>query len=289
MTKTIILLLLLTGTLFANSTQKVSLQLHWKHQFEFAGYYMAKERGFYEDVGLDVDIKEFDFGIDIADDVHQGKSTFGLSYASVVLEKSKGKDIVLLSAILQVSPHILVSLKSSPIKSIKDFKDKRIMINKSASHSASFISMLQANGISLSDMEPLEESFNINDLIDGKTDIFTAFTSNEIYVLEKRNIEHRVWDPKDYGFEFYDGILFTSNDMMKNNSLMVDNFTKASLKGWKYAYEHIDETVDLILKKYNTQNKTRDALLYEANALKKLTYYKNTEIGEIDKIRYREL
>ena len=59
-----------------NNNQKVSLQVNWKYQFEFAGFIAAKEKGFYNDIGLDVDIKEFDFGINVLDDVKSGKSTF---------------------------------------------------------------------------------------------------------------------------------------------------------------------------------------------------------------------
>ena len=112
-----LLFILVTNLFSQDIKQKVSVQLLWKHQFEFAGYYMAKEKGFYDDAGLDVDIKEFNFGINIIDDVEKGKTTFGISYPNIILEKSAGKGLILLNAILQSSPHILVSLKSSGIKS----------------------------------------------------------------------------------------------------------------------------------------------------------------------------
>merc|ERR1712065_8946 len=83
----------------AKDLQKISLQLQWKHQFEFAGYYMAKEKGFYKKANLDLDIKEFDFGINVTDDVIKGKSTYGVNYPSIILERSKQKEIILLSAI----------------------------------------------------------------------------------------------------------------------------------------------------------------------------------------------
>jgi len=134
--KILLVLSIVTTTIYAtNTNKKISLQLLWKHQFEFAGFYIAKEKGFYKDVGIDVEIKEFDFGINIIDDVSKGKSTFGLSYPTVILEKSNGADVVLLNAILQSSPHILVSLKSSNIETIKDFKNKKVT---SSQHSSSF-------------------------------------------------------------------------------------------------------------------------------------------------------
>ena len=65
----------------------------------------------------------------------------------------------------------------------------------------------------------------------------------------------------------------------------MDRFKKASLKGWKYAFDNINETVNLIHQKYNIQNKTKETLLYEANVLKKLAYKNTNELGKIDKYR----
>jgi len=56
-----------------------------------------------------------------------------------------------------------------------------------------------------------------------------------------------VWDPKKYGFDFYDDILFTSQKELDNHPQRVENFNNASLMGWKYAFSHIKETVNLIL------------------------------------------
>ena len=84
--------------------EKVVLQLKWHHQFQFAGYYMAKEKGFYKDAGLDVEIKEYNSNIiDIVDEVINGTSTYGIGRSSLIVDKSKGKDIVLLASIFQSS------------------------------------------------------------------------------------------------------------------------------------------------------------------------------------------
>ena len=155
--------------------KKVSIQLNWKHQFEFAGFYMAKEKGFYKKLSLDVQIKEFSEGIDITKEVTSGKSTFGVDYPTLILDRARGKKVVLLAAILQSSPHVLVSLKSSGIKSVKDFKGKKIMIGESAADSASFAAMFLANNIHFKDMIKVKESFDINDLLDHKTDIYAAY------------------------------------------------------------------------------------------------------------------
>ncbi len=274
--------LLLSSYTQAQKLDKVSLQLQWKHQFEFAGFYMAKEKGFYKNLGLDVELKEYKLGINIIDDVVKGKTTFGTSYSSVVLNKFNGTNIVLLNAILQVSPHIIISLKSSGIKSIKDFKNKRIMIGDNAIRTATFSSMLKSNNISMSDMIRVTPTFNIQDLIDGNTDLITGFSSNELYALDKKGIKYDIWNPEDYGFGLYNVITFTTNNEVNNNPKRVDLFNKATLKGWKYAFDNIEESADVILKKYNTQNRTKEALIYEALVLKKLAYQKGKPLGDIN-------
>ena len=268
---------------------KVSIQLNWKHQFEFAGYYMAKEKGFYKDVGLDVDIKEYKDGINIVDDVLKEKSTFGVGYPTLILDRAKGKKIVLLAAIFQSSPHVLLSLKSSGINSFKDFKGKKIMMSQNAAESATLQSMFLANGIKLKDIQIVPQSFDINDLIGKKVDIISAFSSDEPYTLKEKGLDYRIWDPKNYGFDFYDGILFTSSKELKKHPNIVKNFTKASLEGWRYAFSHISETLDVILKKYNTQHKSRKALFFEAITLKRLAYEHTKKLGQIDKNKIQRI
>lgn len=69
----------------------------------------------------------------------------------------------------------------------------------------------------------------------------------------------------------------------------MEAFREASLKGWEYAFQHIGETVDLILQKYNSQNKTKDELIFEANTLKKLAYTGLNDLGYIDKNKIQEI
>ena len=272
-------------TLFADQEQKVSLQLFWKHQFEFAGYYIAKEKGFYQEYNLDVDIKEFQSNINIVEDIKNKKTTFAIGNPSLIINQSIEDNLLLLAAIFQSSPGTIVSLQSSGIKEYKDFKKRSIMIqNNDPIGRAAYIFLLKSKNISLEkDMTLLEHSFNIYDLINKKTDLMTIFASNELYELDRLGIKYNLFNPIDTDIDFYDDILFTTQEHRKNDPQMVENFTKASLKGWQYAFDHIDETIELILEKYNAQNKTKEALFYEANFLKKLAYKNTTTLGKIEK------
>lgn len=278
--------LLLLNTLYATPPkplEKISLQLVWLHQFQFAGYYMAKEKGFYRDVGFDVDIYPFKRAMDVYKEVLEGKVDYGIGRSSLVQYDSNGDNIVLLAAIFQSSPQMLLTLKSSGIDKIEDFPGKSMMQTKNLLQSASINAMIKSTGVSLDEINIVEHSFKIEDFLDHNVDIYSAYLSNEPYILNKKGIQYKAFSPKDYGFDFYSDILFTTKKYMKKDPQKVAKFRDASLKGWEYAFSHIDETVELIMKKYNQQHKSKEALIYEAKALKKLAYYQTNNIGEIDK------
>lgn len=289
--KFLLLLLSLLMTLSAapKPLDKVSLQLMWLDQFQFAGYYMAKEKGFYKDVGLDVEIKKFTCGLDTPDEVLSGRANFGVGRSSLVRLYSQGKKVVLLSAILQSSPTALISLASSNINSVKDFAGKKLMLTQDVAETASIKAMIKLHDINVNSIIVKEHTFNLEDLIDGKVDLYSGYISNELYLLSQRGIPYTVFSPKEDGFDFYSDILFTSQAELEKNPRRVEVFREASLKGWEYAFNNIDETVDFIYKNYNVQNKTKDALKYEAASLKKLAYTSDSTFGEINENKVQRI
>ena len=120
--KKIFIVILLFKYLYATDLQKVSLQLMWLDQFQFAGFYIAKEKGFYEKAGLDVEFKKFQNDTNVLEEVTQNRATFGLGSSSLIVHKSNGEDISIFGAIFQTSPLVILALKNSNIDSIKDLK-----------------------------------------------------------------------------------------------------------------------------------------------------------------------
>ena len=273
----------------ASGADKVTLQLIWKNQFQFSGYYIARELGFYEDAGLDVTIKEYEFGTDVTADVVSQTAHFGVGRSSLILERMEGQPVFLLSAIFQHSPFMLLAKERGDLKEVADLKGKRIMVTDDVVGMASLTAMLTANGIRPDDYTPLKHTFSVDDLISGNTDAIAAYTSNEPYHMQKRGIDYTIFAPKDHGFDFYSDILFTSQKLYQNNPQLMEKFHRASLRGWEYAFAHIDEAVDIILKKYNTQNRGQDALRFEANTLKELAYDGDTPLGRIAKGRVEKI
>lgn len=286
--KLLVLFFLFIGKIFAQDN--VSIQLLWKHQFEFAGYYIAKEKGFYEDVGINLEIKEIQPNINVSTEVRENRATFGIGRTGLLVNIENGDNFVLLSSVFQYSPSVLLALKKSNIVVPQDLRNKRVMISSGSEQDVEFFTAFRNLGIDFTkDTLIQQHSTNINDLINGNTDAMYAYISNEPFVLKEKGIEYNVLNPKNYGFDFYADLLFTKRATIDKNPDMVKNFKDATIKGFAYAFDNIDEAVDLIYNKYNTQNKSKEALRYEAYELKKMAYYETDVLGTITKTKLKRM
>jgi len=247
----------------------VTLQLTWLNQFQFAGYYTAVEKGFYREAGFKVTITEGGPGRKPVQEVIAGRANYGVAKAEILLHRLHGKPVVVLAAILQHSAVILLAKKESGIDNPHSMIGRRVMLLE-GDDSAEYIAMFRKEGISLEQFKVIPSTYDINDLIDGKVDVFNAYITNEPYFLESRGIPVSVICPRTYGIDFYGDCLFTSEQELKEHPDQVKAFREASLLGWKYAMAHPEEIIDVILKKYGVK-KSRDHLRFEADAIRKLT------------------
>ena len=279
--KLLFLVIFLNINLYSKDLTKVTIQLSWFDQFQFAGYYMAKEQGFYKDAGLDVEILPFSLGMNIPKMVNDGDVDFAIGRENLILEKAKYPKIIALAAIFQATPLVLLTTKDSGIDSFNKFENKKLMRTKDDGSEVSIKAMLASSKIDVKSITQVEHSHNIYDLIDKKVDIISAYTSKAPYILQKEQIKYNIFYPKDYGFDMYSDFLITNIDKYNNDYNIVEKFKKASLKGWEYAYNNIEKSVDIIFEKYNTQNLSKDELIFEANELKKLSYLNDNKLGDM--------
>ncbi len=278
--KIILFFSLLINSLTAKESGKITLQLQWKHQFEFAGFYAAKEKGFYKEYGLDIEFKEYQSKMNIVDEVLKNNATYGLTYSTLVADYMRGKPVVFIANFFKQSPLVLVTQKE--IKTPADLKDKKIMGLLDSSHKQVVLTMLDKFNMNTDDFENIPRQFSIESFVAKKVDALSIFTTNEIYTLDKLGVQYNILDPAAFGTKFYDLNLFTTNNELRNNPTRVENFRKASIKGWEYALKHKEEIADLIVKKYNTQNKSKEALLFEAKQIEYLMLAHVYPIGSID-------
>jgi two-component system, NarL family, sensor histidine kinase EvgS len=278
----IFFILFLQNFLFANSVstnlEKVTLQLEWKHQFEFAGFYAAIEQGYYKDVGLEVEIREFKEGINITDEVLSGNATFGISSSALILEKLNKKPVVLIASYFK--QNALALLTKPGIKTPADLKNKKIMAVDWEMEHTSLGVMLKDFGIKKNDYTLVNHNFKIDKFANNEVDAMSVFITSQPFDLDKLGVKYNILNPASFGIYSYDVELFTSQQVINTNLEKVKNFVEATNKGWEYAFKNKEEIVNLIYNKY-TQRKTPESLLFEANQTEKLFKTNVFKIGAI--------
>lgn len=266
----------------AEELTPASLQLIWKHQFQFAGYYMAKHKGFYQDAGIELSIHEFENNKDPVELVLDGTRDFAVGRSTILSQRMKGADIVVLLSTYQDSPLMLLTTKKSGIKAPADLLNKRIMMTSDAERQVELLAMLRQSNISTGDFTRQEHSFDVNSLVRGETDAMASYLSNEPFQVGQLGEEYNIIHPKDFGFHMYSDLLFTSESLLQRNPALVESFRSATVKGWLYAFDHIEETAELILSDYNSQGRSKEALIFEGEELAKLAFDEEGNFGSIN-------
>ena len=287
-------LLVITGLLQSNSTlaaprqlQQIDFQLRWHHQFQFAGYYAAVEKGFYRVEGLDVRIHEAGPGITPVEELLSGRVQYAESNSEILYARLQGQPVIALAAIFQHSPSVLLARKELQINSPHDLIGKKIML-MNAKTDADFHAMFLHEGIKTDAIDIIPSSYDFADLLSGKVVAFNSYLTNEVFLLKQRGIEYTVINPSVYGIDFYSDILFTSEQELKHHSERVEAFRRASLRGWRYAMDHPEEIIDLLLTKYQVK-KSREHLQFEATAMRALILPDLIEIGHMNPGRWQRM
>jgi diguanylate cyclase (GGDEF)-like protein/PAS domain S-box-containing protein len=263
----------------------ITLQLKWEHAFQFAGYYAALEKGYYRQAGLEVTLREAKPGQDSLFEVISGNAAYGVSNSSLLLARKSGQPVVVLAAIFQHSPLILITAKSKTNDSIHNLTGKRLMIEPQSDELFAF---LKLSGIPLSRVTQVPHTFNPQDLINGKVDAISAYITAEPYFLKRAGFDYQSHSPRSAGIDFYGDNLFTTEAELKAHPARVKAFREASLRGWEYAMTHQAEIADLIHRKYNATHPS-DYYLFEAEQMMNLMRPDLIEIGYMSPGRWRHI
>ncbi len=264
--------------------ERVSLQLKWFHQFQFAGYYAAKEKGFYEEEGLFVEIHQRDTKKNYLEEVFSGKAEYGVSDPTLIKHFSDGKPVVALAAIFQHNPMVLATRQDSGILSPYELKGKKVMLSHTLDDAA-ITSMISAAGVALDSFEMLPQSYRYEDLIERKVDAISTYLTDQPYFFKQKGVAINILSPLSFGIDMYGDILFTTRGEIEKHKGRAERMKRASIRGWEYALEHPDEIIELILKKYPQKWFDKDRLTYEARETKKLITPNAIPIGELKSAR----
>lgn len=270
-----------------DETIKVKLQLKWTNQFQFAGYYMAKEKGFYKQKGLDVELIEATSYTDPVQNVLQGKAQFGVGTSSLLLYREKAQPVVVLSVIFQHSPLVfLMKQERVQQKSLQELMGKNVMIEPL---SEELIAYLKKEKVDIKQLNIVSHPMSLDDLIHDKIHAISTYSTTTPFWLEQAKIPYVMFSPRSAGIDLYGDTLFTTEDYVENHPDVVSHFREASLAGWNYALKHPDETIDVILKKYNTKNLPKSFLQFEYKKIVELLQPDLMEIGYMTRARWKRI
>lgn len=277
-------------TLWAEPTvQKVSLQLPWKHQFEYAGYYAAIKKGYYRDLGLELNLKEYTHQSgSVVSSVVSGEADFGIWTSDLILQRLRGEPVVMLSNTFKHSPYVIVARKDSGILYPEDLAGKRIMNVPGTENMGELLSMLKSARVGEDEIKWIPHSFDAKKLLSGEVDGMTAYVSNELYHLKQEKLDYTLIHPSSYGVDYYGNSLFTSQHMLDRHPEVVKKFITATQKGWRYALEHKREMASYIQEEVKS-TKAMEALLFEAEEIEKLVLPNVYPIGSINPERVQKI
>jgi NitT/TauT family transport system substrate-binding protein len=242
---------------------KVTLQLKWVTQAQFAGYYAAKQLGYYKAAGLDVTIKAG--GPDITPEtvVAGNQAQFGIDWlSSLMTSRDKGLDLVNIAQVFTRSGLTLISWKSSGINSVAKMKNKTVA-NWLGGNEYEVFAALVKNGmdpVHQKHVKIFQEPFTMDFFLKHQADAASAMTYNELaQVLEHKNPKTgKLYTLKDLnvipmqsvGTGMLEDGVFTTGSWIKSKAhqALAVKFLGASFAGWIYCRDHWKQCVDIVLK-----------------------------------------
>jgi PAS domain S-box-containing protein len=284
----ILLLVLLCWVCAAAAGQRITVQLHWKHQFEFAAIYAAVEKGYYRAAGLEVTVREGGPGVDSVLEVVEGRADFGVGTSTLVVERHQGRPVIALASLMQHSPVALLAKRSQGVNSVHDLAGRPVAVDPH--NRAEIDAYLRAAGLPAKGIRLVDQTdWTLESLEQGREAAKVVYVSNEPYFIRGREHEFILLRPLSAGIDLYGNMLFGAQPWIDKHRRTAKAFRDATLKGFVYALDHPTELADLILARYNTQNKTRDHLLFEAKEIRELTRPDIVEPGYMSPGRWRHV
>ena len=278
---------LIGNTLKADDLKPVRLQLKWRNQFQFAGYYAAKIKGFYKDAGLDVSIKPGGYGISPIEEVKNGRADVGIYDPDIIFKKDGKVPLVALANIMQSSPYVIITLPQKHILKPTDLIGKRVLSAGDQGWNI-FQAILYHEGIKSDLIKIIPRQKDSEEIIEDKGDAVVTYITTQPQRLKYMGYDPVLIRPVEYGIDFYGDVLFSSKTFAYADTKVTNAFIEATKKGWEYAFAHEDEMIDYIYTLPGERDYTRKEFLKdEARELRKLIMPDIVEIGHMNLGRWQ--
>ncbi|KQS88565.1 MULTISPECIES: ABC transporter substrate-binding protein [unclassified Rhizobium] len=275
----------------AMAADKVVLQLKWVTQAQFAGYYVAKDKGFYEEEGLDVEIKPG--GPDIAPPqvIAGGGADVVVDWMpSALATREKGVALVNIAQPFKSSGMMLTCLKESGVATPADFKGKTLGV-WFFGNEYPFLSWMSQLGLKTEGgpdgVTVLKQGFNVDPLIQKQAACISTMTYNEYWQVIDAGIKPEdlvTFKYEDQGVATLEDGLYVLEDKLKDPAFKekMVKFVRASMKGWKYAETNPDEAAGIVLENDSTGAQTEVHQKRMMGEVAKLTAGSNGALDEAD-------
>ena len=248
--------LLLGGAAAAQAKDALTLQLKWVTQAQFAGYYVAKDKGFFDEVGLDVTIKAGGPDINPSQVIAGGGADVVVDWMpSALATREKGVPLVNIAQFFQKSGMMLTCRKDAGIKSPKDFKDQTLGV-WFGGNEYPFLNWMNKLGYktdgSAGGVKVLKQGFNVDPLLQKQAACISTMTYNEYWQVIDGGLKAKQLVTFQYEKEgvatLEDGLYTLDKNL--SDPAMVDKlarFVKAAQKGWDWAVKNPKDSVKIVL------------------------------------------
>jgi len=240
--------------LFACNSEndEISLALDWYPNSNHAGIYSAIDNGYFKNEGIDLEVYTPSDPTAIISSVASGRDDFGLSYHPDVLQaQAAGLPIISVLSISQHPLNSIMTLKKSNINSPEDLKGKVIGYPGIPSNKAMLKTVLETQGIEISDVETVDVGFElVKALVSGSVDaIIGAYWTHESIVMELQGFEVDVMRLEEWGVpDYYELILITNKDFLIQNQNELEKVVKSFRRGYEYAINNPEKSIDSLVK-----------------------------------------
>ena len=243
---TAIILCILCGT-EAHSQSSIVFTPQWTAQSQFAGYYVALAKGFYKEAGIDVTIKHPTASSNTLQQLTDGECNI-ISMNLLTAMEAKGKGMPLVNILQTSQNNTLMLVSREPINNIEELREKRVGTWKAGRFDAIARYLDKKYNYEINWITFIS---NINLYISGAVDATLAMSYNEFFQILSTGTsisEKNTLYFSDFGYNIPEDGLYVTADFYKKNRDLVDKFTEASKKGWLWAAEHPEETIEIVLE-----------------------------------------
>ncbi len=245
--------------------RKVSLRLAWVPDMAEAGIFIAKEKGYYADEGLDLEIKQGGFGLDPFKLVASGTDTFGVGGAgNLLLAREQGVPVIAIAAEFQDTPVGFIVKVDSGIRNVKQFTGKRVGVQTGADTDVLYRALLSYNDMESSDVKEIPIQYDMKPFLADQIDILPGYVTNQPITLKNQGIDTHVITAASEGVNMYGNIYFVTEETMRTKAEVVDRFNRATLKGWGFFFTNKSEAVEIVGKYVEGFTETDLNKIYEA-------------------------